>query len=37
MTPEQAFYELRRSKAYDQALIEQLERLVKAGAIGTAT
>jgi diguanylate cyclase (GGDEF)-like protein len=37
MTPEQAFYELRRSKAYDPALIEQLERLVKAGAIESAT
>jgi HD-GYP domain-containing protein (c-di-GMP phosphodiesterase class II) len=37
MTPEQAFHELRRSKAYDPALIAQLEGLVKAGPIQPRT
>ncbi|MFN3428911.1 MAG: diguanylate cyclase [Candidatus Sericytochromatia bacterium] len=33
MTPEQAFHELRRSRAYDTSLIDRLEGLVKSGAI----
>jgi HD-GYP domain-containing protein (c-di-GMP phosphodiesterase class II) len=37
MTPEQAFHELRRSRAYDPSVIDRLEGLVKAGTIHKVT